>query len=106
MTDRAALIERIIAATEPSRELDVDIVAAFGAGPVVFWTFPQFSSSIDAALTLVMDRDLLEISMRMHPFGTWWVDVVIGDRTIATQHALLPLAIVLAALRMAENGNG
>lgn len=71
MSDLTSLIERIEAATEGSRELDVAVIMALypGAGPYapycqgdepIFWNdpyrkmrCPKVSTSIDAALTLL-----------------------------------------------------
>lgn len=65
----ADLIERLEAATEPSRELDKDIVCVKdGRNPAdyridaqFYFALPRYTSSIDAALTLVpggMDWDV------------------------------------------------
>jgi hypothetical protein len=125
MTDRAALIARITAATEPSRELDAEIALAFGwlkqpdpSGFVDFyWTRrngsgdfaepPGFTISIDSALTLVKPGIRWALSMWEDHAGFETGLGMAGDPgCFYAVHKLAPLAIVLAALRMTENGNG
>jgi len=120
MTSITSLIERIEAATEGSRELDVAVILALHpeAGPYqphcqgdepIFWNAPyrkmrcpEISTSIDAALTLL-------------PEGWWWsagvcrrenhasvgseIGTVEGELIFETFGATAPLALLAAILR-------
>lgn len=120
MTSLTSLIERIEAATEGSRELDVAVIFALHpeAGPYqphcqgdepIFWNdpyrkmrCPEISTSIDAALTLL-------------PEGWWWsagvcrrenhasvgseIGTVEGELIFETFGATAPLALLAAILR-------
>lgn len=116
------LIEKLRAATEGSRELDAEIARALGWKPVkvhplidddaywqkpdqpdVNWPLPDFTRSIDTALTLVPDDHNFVLRT------SWWPDL--GMRwhvSIATKYhrdeirsddrPTAPLAICIAAL--------
>ena len=86
----AALVERLEQATGPDRGLDAEIALAvgaapagafrpcaaldpgiFGTGPYTMWTAPDYTASLDAALTLVpADMDWLQFVS--DPSGTGW----------------------------------
>ena len=133
MTDRAALIARITDASAPSRELNIAIWEARGLTEheedhcrmwcqtdgrtdlsrtdfLRAWA-PSFSSSIDAALTLVKPGCEYQLSQTVSedkPFCEMTImDTAHPERPLIVEsHPLAPLAIVLAALRMTEDGNG
>jgi hypothetical protein len=77
MTDLKALLERVEKTTGPDRELDIDMALALNLAPaeykflpeqrswqfyvfarddVVFWTPPEWTSSLDSALALVEEK--------------------------------------------------
>lgn len=62
--DLASLIERLERASGPDRELDIDICTAIGKTRLApgFQTAPHYTSSIDAALTLVPDGWIAVVS--------------------------------------------
>lgn len=104
MTSLTSLIERIEAATEGSRELDGDIWLASTPGAMRDkWSYihkatgrectvdetrdetgrliivPEYSTSIDAALTLLPDNSIADVATT----GVAWVDVT-GDPCLHT----------------------
>jgi len=103
MTDLTALIERLKAATEGSRELDYDIARSVGwtervdavdgkkwwANPDGIWGFVRpLTTSLDAALTLITpetDIDYLELYCDN---GQWFVKAerLISGGNIVTLH--------------------
>ena len=120
MTSLTSLIERIEAATEGSRELDGDIWLASTPGATRDkWSYihkatgrectvdetrdetgrliivPEYSTSIDAALTLLPDNSIADVATT----GVAWVDVT-GDPCLHTANcATAPLALLAAILR-------
>ena len=120
MTSLTSLIERIEAATEGSRELDGDIWLASTPGATRDkWSYihkatgrectvdetrdetgrliivPEYSTSFDAALTLLPDNSIADVATT----GVAWVDVT-GDPCLHTAKcATAPLALLAAILR-------
>lgn len=102
------LIERLEAATGPERELDAEIAAVVEAGMRHHWfaSPPLFTSSIDAAMTLVPDGWDYSAGNRDETEKAWaWVaeeDDVRGEywQTIQQSSAVTPaLAICIASLK-------
>lgn len=128
MSDLTSLIERIEAATEGSRELDVAVILALHpeAGPYqpycqgdepIFWNdpyrkmrCPKVSTSIDAALTLLPEG--LDWLVRTgdraaggHPYGHVYEGNTFGlGEAFATTPALALLAAILRARQAAQSG--
>lgn len=125
------LIERVEAATEGSRELDVllgcltddsyemnitlkEYVEAFGLAnaversdvpqSILYHTLPKVSSSIDAALALT-ERLGLTVHTVHHGRSFWSVDVCVPDNAMLASEGealTFPLAIIIATLRALE----
>lgn len=118
MTSLTSLIERIEAATEGSRELDGDICLAFG------WTFqkmkgdskpyyrrpgetayylrsppPEYSTSCDAALSLLSEGIELDLKLRKDGSGYACAWTRHGNRS---SNAATPCLALLAAILRAR----
>ncbi len=106
------LIAKLEAATEGSRELDEEISGFVGVrekcdysvayGHPKRWTFPSYTTSIDAALTLLND-----LPHKYHwslSFPVAQVELVASNRMIINTSAATPaLAICIAAIKGRES---
>jgi hypothetical protein len=119
-----ALIARLVAATEGSRELDGEIAATlklypegafrmldiadnayFATGAYERWEAPRYTTSLDAALTLVPSETWRVYAIQEHYVGppvTWFVGL---DRRRCHVRSMMghaptaPLALCIAALK-------
>lgn len=120
MSNLTALAERLERATEGSRELDGDIALALphkltehltpdNARYLLLLSAPPFSTSIDAALTLVPKGWQFD-SVESAAMQEWWV--VLGEiappyrkaKSPENGPATLALALCIAALRARSAG--
>jgi hypothetical protein len=131
--DVGAVIERLEKAAGPDRELDVAIVYALYpdigqydglcvGDPPIFWhepyrkqPCPQFTASIDAALTLVpegwvrfVDATLPEAGIRVELSGRFSTAPYDGDddRAVFADHKIEAIATCIAALRARTTSKG
>lgn len=112
MTDWKGLAARCEQATGPDRRLDRDISEALDIGPIyklrgkIGASWPDYTASLDAALTLVPE------GWRVRDFGDWedrWLITLMnedtGEEVKARADAGLPaLALCAASLKARDNG--
>lgn len=115
------LIERVEAASEGSRELDADIALTQGwqelpgdnwLGPEAQIVVPHYSTSVDAALTLVPTECRFNLSKRPFAEGrqdgyhaqVWYSRYYASVHDIPNAYAFTPaLALVAASLRALQH---
>lgn len=93
----AGVIARLERATEGSRELDGIIYAAV-TGPMS-WSIPHYTTSLDAAMTLVNEKRFPEI--RKERTSSLWKAALwdIHGAGSVGRHKVREIAVVIAALK-------
>lgn len=108
MSDLDELIQRLEKATGPDRELDIAIASAWKQHHSGRWSIvnaPYFTSSIDAALTLVPEGWFME-ALHQQPRG-WLCYVGSRSNSLARMESeadTAAIALCIAALRARKNG--
>jgi hypothetical protein len=116
MSDLAGLIERLEKATRPDRELDCAIFVATAESPFVSYypdcvlatlggfsarleisDIEKFTSSIDAALTLVPEGQEWQLGSA-HLVSTYWAEVIASD-CYKAKGTTPAIALCIAALK-------
>lgn len=102
MTD---LIDRLESASEGSRELDILIATAVGAKRVDGPWYARYSTSLDAALTLVPEGWTGSVDVPGDNNGAWLdppAAPVIGHERVYAIGATSALALCIASLKARE----
>lgn len=106
MTDLDELIEQLEKATEPDRKLDLAIETEIGNLTLATWyNLPTYTSSIDAALTLVPEGRTVGMSLGKEGCGAW-VEVQRDLPKIASACKSPALALCIAALKARLTNRG